>query len=278
MGGKAEKLAKSAGLRTDTNALDGFRRLLRENAVIYDRHRADIVTSDDPESVHQARVALRRMRSLTGGFRDMLSPDSHKALSKLLKKRAGQLGPLRDADVQAEALATPEAAEAAARLRADLRERIEAEDSLSLKIEIERALHDRNRVIRGDRRRRLADAPLPVMASRALQLGWTELLAFGPDLDRLDPDELHDFRKRSKDMRYLSEFFGRIFDRDSTPMQKRMSRLQDALGLVNDLVTMRAQGMALPEDAEKTEAKARAKAAKAWDKLRDAPVWWTDLP
>ncbi|MBU2958244.1 CHAD domain-containing protein [Paracoccus sp. 1_MG-2023] len=278
MGTKAQKLAKSAGLAGDTNALDGFRRLLREDAVIHDRKRAAILTSDDPEAVHQARVALRRMRSLLRGFRDMLSPGTFKALDGLLKARADQLGPLRDADVQAEALGTPQAQSAADDLRAELRATFQAETALSLKIEVERVLHDRNRAIRGDRRRRLADAPLPVIASRALQVAWTELLAFGPDLGRLDPEELHDFRKRSKEMRYLSEFFGRLFDSDAAPMQKRMARMQDALGVVNDLVTMRARGSELPKGADKTEAKARARAAKAWDKLRGAPVWWTDIP
>ncbi|WP_282602944.1 CHAD domain-containing protein [Paracoccus sp. PARArs4] len=278
MGSKAAKMAKSAGLATDTNALDGFRRLLRENAALHDRHRADILTSDDPESVHQARVALRRMRALVRGFRDMLSRDAQKQLARILKARGQQLGPLRDADVRAEALGTDDARADAACLRGELRDQLRDTQELSLRIEVERVLHDRIRAIRGDARRRLADAPLPVIASRALQVAWTELLAFGPDLDRLDPEELHDFRKRSKDMRYLSEFFGRLFDKDAAPMQKRMSRMQDALGVVNDLVTMRAKGADLPKGAARSEERARAKAAKAWRKLRGAPVWWTDIP
>ena len=278
MGGKAGRLAKSAGLRADMPALDGYRRLMRESAALHDAQRARIAAEDDPEAVHQARVALRRMRSLTRGFDDMLAPAAARDIRGLLKARFAALGPLRDADVAAETLATPETRAHAAALRRDLRDRIAADDALSLRIAVEGVLHDRARVLRGDARRRLADAPLPLMAGRALHDAWTTLLSFGPEPDRLDPESLHEFRKRAKDMRYLVEFFGPLFDAPAGPMGKRLSRMQDMLGRVNDLVTLRARDMPLPDDAETTESHARHRAAKDWRRLRKMPAWWADLP
>ncbi|WP_411956611.1 CHAD domain-containing protein [Paracoccus homiensis] len=283
---KAAKLAKSAGIGRDTQALDALRRLLRESATIHETHRGAILSEDDPEHVHQARVALRRMRTLIRGFGDMLSPKTQRRIGELLKDRFKALGPLRDADVHAEALAgqpqSDKAAATAAELRRALRRDLAEDTGLSLKMQIETILHDTGTAIRGDRRQRLAQGPVGVIASRALHVAWTELLSFGADLNRLSPDDLHEFRKRAKDMRYLTEFFGTLFTEKPDHMMKRMAKMQDALGIVNDLQVMKARqhqdGMALPDDADRIEAKARQQSQKAWQKLRAEPVWWADLP
>lgn len=283
---KTAKLAKSAGIGQNTQALDALRRLLRENAVVHETHRSAILTRDDPEHVHQARVALRRMRTLIRGFGDMLSPQVRRRIGDILKDRFKVLGPLRDADVQAMALAGQPQAEAAAataaELRQALRDDLAADTGLSLKMQIETILHDTASAIRGDHRQRLSQGPVGIIASRALHVAWTELLSFGPDLNRLSPDDLHEFRKRAKDMRYLAEFFGTLFAGKPDNMLKRMAKMQDALGIVNDLQVMRMRqhldGMALPEDADRIEAKSRQQAQKGWQRLRATPVWWADLP
>jgi CHAD domain-containing protein len=285
---KAKKMVKSAGIAPETTGIDALRRLLREGAAIYEARRVGILESDDPEHVHQARVALRRLRSLVRGFSDMLTGKTADRLSDLLKSRFQALGPLRDADVHAEALSQTDHAEAASReaasLRADIREQLSSDKALSLKTEIEALLHDTNAAMRGARRQRLAASPVGVMASRALQTAWTELLSFGPDLRRLPRGELHEFRKRAKDMRYLSEFFGPVFADDPKTMSKRMAGMQDALGIVNDIDTMRAAEASdetapgLPPDADQIEADALRDAQKAWKKLRQIPPWWTGAP
>jgi triphosphatase len=280
---KARKMLRAAGLATETNGLDAFRRLLREGAAIHDAHRAEIPASDDPEHVHQARVVLRRMRSLLRGFSAMVSGKTAEELDQLLQARAHLLAPVRDADVHALALAgsdqAEDAAAEAARRRAELRQKMAEGRTLSLKIEIEALLREPARAFRGKRRQRLAAAPVGIIASRALHVTWTELLAFGPDLRVLSPDELHSFRKRGKDMRYLTEFFAPIFDQDARPMLKKISRLQDALGLLNDLHNMQAQqdepgALPLPDDVEDREHVALKSAVKAWKKLRKAAPWW----
>lgn len=284
---KAGKLAKEAGIARDTTAIDALHRLLREGASAYDARRDLILTDDDPEHVHQARVGLRRMRSLMRGFSGMLTPKIAKHLAALLARKFHQLGPLRDADVHAMALEGLPGAEAAlqdaADLRQQLRTELQDERGLSLKAEIGTELYQTSTATRGARRTRMAQAPVGIMASRALQMTWTELLAFGPDLDALSPDERHDFRKRAKDMRYLTDFFRGLYDGDQKPMLKRMARMQDALGLMNDLETMRAaqdqpDALPLPENAEDIEAKAHKSAQKAWTKLRGMAPWWSEVP
>lgn len=280
---KMKRQAQALGIGVETVALDAFRRLLNEGAIRHDAHRTAFMTSDAPEEVHQARVALRRMRTLVRGFADMLSPKTAKRLAGLLADDFRRFGPLRDADVQAAALAGTEheadlAAEAA-RLRHELREALAAENAPSLKARITTILHDTPRAVGCGKQRRLALAPVGLIASRALHVTWTGLLSFGPDLTALPPDELHEFRKRAKDMRYLTEFFSELFEESAEKMVKKMAQMQDALGLVNDLHVMR-QGDSpnLPQNYEEQEAEALSEAQKAWKKLRGIHSWWLTIP
>lgn len=275
---------KSKALAAKMSGLQAFRRLIEQGAATHDAQIEPILTSDDPEAVHRARVALRRMRSTVRGFADMLSPDAGGRLESMLAERFRRLGPLRDADVHAGELVGTPAGEEAARQAAELRKALRAEMKgkawMPLSDEVARLL-DGAKLTRGGRRRRLAEAPVRVIASRALQVAWTEMLAFGDHLDRLSDDDLHDFRKRAKDMRYLSEFFGPLWPgRPEAEMVRRMARMQDALGTLNDLTNMRRNAQEgpeaewLPADAEEREAKARNQADKAWTRLRKVAPWW----
>lgn len=275
---------KSKALAAKMSGLQAFRRLIEQGAATHDAQIEPILTSDDPEAVHRARVALRRMRSTVRGFADMLSPDAGRRLESMLADRFRRLGPLRDADVHAGELAGTPAGDEAGRQAAELREALRAElrdDAWTpLSDEVARLL-DGSRLVRGGRRRRLAEASVQVIASRALQVAWTEMLAFGNDLSRLSEDDLHDFRKRAKDMRYLSEFFGPLWPgRPEAEMVRRMAKMQDALGTLNDLTNMRRNAQEgpeaewLPADAEEREAKARSQADKAWTRLRKVAPWW----
>lgn len=283
---KTDKTAEPKLLTHDTTGLDALRRLLRKWAETYDAAKGQILSSDEIEHTHQARVALRRMRSMVRGFADMLTPSTAKDLADLLASRFRLLGPLRDADVHALAYAgTPQHDESlriAAELRAKTRSELQDGDKTSLKFEVEALLHDVTKAVRGARRQRLAEAPVGVIGSRALQTAWTEMLAFGPDLGHLSPDDLHEFRKQSKTMRYLMDALAPLHDKELTePMLRRLSRLQDDLGHLNDLASMRKSALSgdetLPEGFEDSEIAAREGADKAWRKLRKEPVWWCGL-
>ena len=278
---KAMKQAKAAGVTTDATALDAFRRLLRDGAAVHDRHRDAVMAGDEPEHVHQARVSLRRMRALVRGFRDMLHDDARSQLADLLGERFRRLGPLRDADVQALALAGKDggaqAVSRAADLRRQVRDALDTGDKLSLKAQVEAILHETTRICRGARRQRLAKAPVAVIAARALQIAWTEILAFGPDIAALSPDDRHEFRKKAKDFRYLADYFAVVFQGDPRRMLKKLAKMQDALGHANDLHNLRLSDAPLPDDLDQAEASAMAAAQKAWRKLRKSKAWWASV-
>lgn len=75
-----------------------FRRIVRTNVARARDHLPEIA-GGDPESVHQTRVALRRLRSAVSLFRPSLGKTVSKPLETRLKTMAQALGTARDWDV-----------------------------------------------------------------------------------------------------------------------------------------------------------------------------------
>ena len=65
-----------------------------------------VVLDEDPEAVHQARVATRRLRSNLRTFGSLLDEAWRRALGDELRWLAGLMQPIRDADVMLETLET----------------------------------------------------------------------------------------------------------------------------------------------------------------------------
>ena len=61
-----------------------------------------LVRRDAPDSVHQMRVASRRLRSALQAYRRVLDRDATRPLTEELKWLAGELAPARDSEVMAE--------------------------------------------------------------------------------------------------------------------------------------------------------------------------------
>lgn len=267
-------------LSVEMTALEAFGLLARGLAAKADARQQAILTSDDPEAVHAARVALRKLRSLLRGFDPMLAGKPVTELRDEAARRFRRLGPLRDADVRAMALADAPGAEAAtaeaARLRAEVRAELAQEAPRAMSDLVARWLGKPDRLCRGARRARLASAPVPVIAALALQVAWTELLTFGSDLDSLTEEERHEFRKRMKDMRYLSDFF-HPFWRKTKKMRRVIPNLQEALGLLNDLAVMRQEAGGGPDhlaDRAAQEQASHKATQKYWARLRALRPWW----
>ena len=63
-----------------------------------------VVRLDEPDAVHQMRVAARRLRSTLRSFRDVLAPEVARGLAAELHWLGGVLGGARDGEVQADHL------------------------------------------------------------------------------------------------------------------------------------------------------------------------------
>lgn len=207
---------------------------------------APLVRRDgDEESVHDMRVAVRRLRAALSAFRPALGDrrfgfeddlrwlqDELGAVRDWDVFRAGAIGPLRSAD---EGLALVDEASRTTRGEAyeELCAALDSSRCTALWLDLTRGLRD---VERGPG----FETPVRKFAKRQLRRRAKKLRKRGRHIMELDAAALHRLRIATKKLRYAAEFF-----RDLYP-KKRMKRaiaavtgLQDLLGELNDARTAR---------------------------------------
>lgn len=208
---------------------------------------------DEPEAVHEMRVAVRRLRTALRLGKAALPARQREALGRELGWLGEVLGEVRDRDV---ALAT--AAWHRARLepaargpvdglrRALRRERAAALVALRaafasrrytrLSLALERAAMPPPRRVGG-----AAAEPITIAGRRALKRAARKLRRLGDAVDDLPhADELHKIRIRAKRLRYALEALKSITGRDGRRLSKQLTRLQDVLGRFNDSIVAAA--------------------------------------
>jgi len=207
---------------------------------------------EDPEGVHQLRVAVRRSRSALGLFRASLAREPTRVLRRELRWLGRALSPARDQDVFCvETLpgvraALPEAP-GLARLcwEAELR-RLAAHDIAREALDAERLEYlvlRFDRYVRGGewrldlapkKTRRLA-RPARRAAARLLDERFGEVRLLERPFSQLSADELHALRIRVKRLRYATDFLAPLYSgRAVRRFAKRLRVLQDSLGRIND--------------------------------------------
>jgi CHAD domain-containing protein len=216
-------------------------RLIRYDAVI----RLD----QDPEGIHRARVATRRLRTHLGTFGKLLDPDWAGSLRSELAWFGGVLGSARDADVllrrmqarvadlpQTQAKAGAEVLEALEEARGtshrELREMMNGEG-------YERLLERLAAATREPRLTAAADRPartvLPMVRAR-----WRSLRRRVKRSSRQPTDaELHRIRIRAKRCRYAAEVVVPIVGKPARTFARASAELQTELGEHHDSVVAR---------------------------------------
>jgi CHAD domain-containing protein len=238
------------------------------------------VHGSDPEGVHQMRVAARRMRAALGLFAGVVPERQRGALREELRWLAGELGPARDLDVLGTELLAPIVAArpgdaGLARLRG-------AADSLRAEAQARAlaALQDpRHRSLvrelgawiasRGWREQSSVDllAPARPWAAALLERRQRGARALGRRLAACSPEERHRLRIRLKKLRYVAEYAGALHaGRRTERYVRRLARLQDALGHLNDVALAEQRLVELAErlGPNDTEARRAAGFAAGW--------------
>jgi len=224
-----------------------------------------VLRQGDPEGLHQARVALRRLRAAVSLFGDVLGDPQTGTIKRELKWITNELAPARDMDVltaraertgeQAPLSGTDEsigvpalskqleqkrrrafrrarAALASTRFRVlliDLAGWIEIGEWLTAK--------DPRLELEGKR-------PIAQFASEQLERRRKKILKRGRKLRELDPLRRHKLRIQVKKTRYAAEFFvgafpGRKAQRRCKQLIEGLEPLQDCLGELNDIAVER---------------------------------------
>ena len=226
-------------------------------------HESGTALGEDPEQLHDMRVAARRLRAAFRVFRDVLPPALVRR-GEALREIGEALGSVRDLDVQIErfegmrSASSWDDANAIAPLVSMLREQREPARNVLLDL------------FMSDRYRRFVAEMRTMLAIEASTEGTESADDFArahvrDDARRfiraanaLEPTsphaEYHELRKRGKRLRYLLEFFADCCGTTGARALRLLRVSQDRLGELQDLeVTddrlrelVRAQGSALP--------------------------------
>jgi CHAD domain-containing protein len=285
-----------------------FRAVMGANLAHLRANDRGMLEGHDPEYLHQMRVALRRLRSGVSVFAPVVPgvPIGH--VSAEMKWLSGRLGPARDWDVfvaetlppVAEAFgphpglerfaARCESLRAAAAVRA--RRAVRSARYQRLLLRLEQWLAGEEWMTRLDIAGRAALAhPAVGFASGVLEARYDRVLRRGRSIGRSEPRELHRLRIAIKKFRYAADFFATLYEEKETRAAlKRLSRLQDILGAMNDAATvagLAAEGFKGMSGAAAREAKgfvlgwSRGRAAtlrrqlkSAWKEFSAAEKFW----
>jgi CHAD domain-containing protein len=236
-----------ADLPSGATAGDVVRQALAASVVRLLRHDAVIRLDVDPEGVHQARVATRRLRSDLRTFGALIDPAWATELRDELAWLADKLGAARDADVLLERLRGRVArlsgvdSRAASRFLSGLADaRKRAREDLMAAVGEPRYVAVLDRLVAAARSPALlleADLPAATVLPGLVRGPWRKLAKEVRALDDPPTDEqLHRVRIRTKRVRYAAEAVSPLFGKQARALAETAAALQEVLGEHNDAV------------------------------------------
>ncbi|WP_179400644.1 CHAD domain-containing protein [Burkholderia guangdongensis] len=242
--------ARSVDLSRMTTQRDALAALAGDITIHWLGNEAGVLDHEDPEFVHQMRVALRRLRTLMRLFPHYANGGWSEAFEADLRWLAGLLGTVRDWDVfSTESLpALIEADGDSAAAWAGTLDTARAQCTTA-RADVRQALHSARyaRLTLGWLEWLSAFAlpadpaaddapPLRQHAAKRVRRLF-ERLASVPPLATLDAASRHRVRIDAKRLRYALEFFASLASRHTRiDTVKTLSRVQSVLGEVNDAV------------------------------------------
>jgi CHAD domain-containing protein len=273
---------------------DIVRQVVASSVGRLDANEPALWTDRDPEALHQARVATRRLRSDLGTLHDFVDPRWALHLRAELRWLGAELGAVRDVEVLRSRLtlhaallpdADADAARAAIRLLDTNENAGRADLLLALRnpryAQLHRALHE---AVTNPRITPAADVPAVDALPRAVKPTWRRLGRAVDDLATVPSDAaLHEVRIRAKRCRYAVEIAVPVIGRRARELATALSRIQDVLGEHQDSVVAdswlaktapecspaEAYALGMLAEIERGLAvRARAGLATAWDAAR----------
>ena len=208
------------------------------------------------EGVHQVRVGLRRLRSGLDLFRNLLPEEQYRWVNGEAKAFAAALGPARDLDVFRSEILPPVASRlattgdfgtidtVAGRLQDDayalVQETLSSRRFTDFMIELMRWRKTRswrNQPVTGDSSRLFA--PIGDLAKPLLARRHRSVMRKGEDFANLSLERRHEVRIALKKLRYATDFFASLYSgKAADTYLKRLGRLQNDLGHLNDVATI----------------------------------------
>ncbi|WP_166177920.1 CYTH and CHAD domain-containing protein [Rubrobacter tropicus] len=211
---------------------------------------------EDPEALHDMRVATRRMRAAMKVFEGAL-PERAKWFREELRWVAGSLGDVRDLDVQIGRLeawkneADEESSEFLGKILDVMKKRRTEARALMLEV-LDSARYERLEASFGEMLRRGPGAerelaqgnghspegePVTSAAPALISARYRKWSKAAGRLEESSPTEsFHDLRKKGKRLRYALEFVSEVYGKGTEDLIEPLKTLQDDLGDHQDAV------------------------------------------
>lgn len=247
--------AAALELRPEMSVQEAFQAIAWSCVSHWTANQEGALLGNNPENIHQLRVALRRLRSLLPQFKSAVPRESYAPVADELKWLANALGPARNWDVFVTQTLPPilqqfpadqglkvlyqEAckAQAAARNDAHLALRSRRYDRMLLNLGTWLMAESWQAHGSAEQKQRL-EAPIPELAQHVLTACHKTVHRHGPALLVMPPEERHEVRIAVKKLRYATEFFAALFPGKATRSYiEALAALQDELGVLNDAAT-----------------------------------------
>jgi len=237
--------AKPPAVCAEQTPVEAFRCIALNCLEHFQRNEQGLLNSKDPEFVHQARVALRRLRSAIKLFAPVLPPEFVATYGQTWQTLGSALGEARNWDVFLEetlppiAAAFPEDKDIRRLRKAAQRKTQSARKSIigllatreypRLLLEFTAAVYTVGQTL---------PIPLEDFARQQISRHARKSRKLAIRHAELSPGERHKMRIAFKKLRYTLEFFVPLMpQRKVKPYLVALSQLQDELGLINDHVT-----------------------------------------
>ncbi len=297
--------AASLALSPGMTAAEGFRAIAWNCLEHLLANFRIVVSTGDPEALHQCRVAIRRLRAAFTLFGAVVRDDPSADLKTRLKNTANALGPARDLHVLMARIA-----DAARSRRQDASELLDHLGAMrgEATADAQAALADdafQNLMLElagwlesGDwlANESTAGLPLERCAAEALSKWRRKVRHSGKRLSKRTDAELHRLRIQVKKLRYGTEFFSPLFREDAgrrRAFNRSLRKLQDRLGILHDhavaatnreplfagLEPQKAERLAgqmtgLLERGGPSRKRLLKSVEKHLDRIDEAPAWW----
>jgi triphosphatase len=201
-----------------------------------------VVARREAEALHQARVAMRRLRSAFSLFKSAIADHDFPRLREELRWFTAQLGDARNLDVYLGRDLAPNERRAVAGRREQAYDQVlvamNSERVRTLILDLVAWL-----AVGAWRSGRRATRPIASYASRRLTTVWLSIAHAGHTICEMDEHRRHELRIQIKKMRYAIEFLRGVYPK-AAKQQRRFANaveeLQESLGRLNDLATARS--------------------------------------
>lgn len=244
--GSAPGAVKSAAtlLTSEMSAGTAFSRIAAACLKQFRLNETALGWSRDAEALHQARVSLRRLRSLCSICKSLFDDSRFDYLREELKWLASELGDARNIDVMIGRATGGALSSRLQEARDDAYAGVEASFSSirarSLMIDVTEWISIKDwRAQSGEMLHKQSSRDF---ASDVFDKLWKKVVKGGANLIDADDETRHKVRIAAKKLRYAAEFFEPLYNSEAEAKRHRrfieaMRGLQDLLGSLNDIAT-----------------------------------------